>query len=57
MLTTEAYPAGQALACPAVKKSSAYVRGLEMAINNILSAEEECQTALKEMTQAGSGDP
>ncbi|MCD5530459.1 transposase, partial [Lactobacillus delbrueckii subsp. lactis] len=39
------------LACPAVKKSSAHIRGLEMAINNILSAEETCQTALKEMTK------
>ena len=39
------------LACPAVKKSSAHIRGLEMAINNILSAEETCQTALKEMAK------
>jgi hypothetical protein len=31
------------LACPAAKKSSAHIRGLEMAINNILSAEEACQ--------------
>ena len=35
------------LACPAVKQSSAHIRGLEMAINNILSAEEACQTASK----------
>ncbi|ALT47276.1 transposase [Lactobacillus delbrueckii subsp. bulgaricus] len=35
------------VACPAVKKNSAHVRGLKMAINNILSAEEECQTALE----------
>ncbi|AXI15113.1 transposase [Lactobacillus delbrueckii subsp. bulgaricus] len=34
------------VACPAVKKNSAHVRGLKMAINNTLSAEEECQTAL-----------
>lgn len=39
------------VACPAVKKDSAHIRGLEMAINNILSAEEACQTALKEMTK------
>ena len=39
------------IACPAVKKDSAHIRGLEMAINNILSAEEACQTALKEMTK------
>ncbi|ADQ61901.1 Transposase [Lactobacillus delbrueckii subsp. bulgaricus ND02] len=39
------------LACPAVKKSSAHIRGLEMAINNILSAEEECQSALQEMAK------
>lgn len=39
------------VACPAVKKNSAHIRGLEMAINNILSAEEACQTALKEMTK------
>lgn len=39
------------VACPAVKKDSAYIRGLEMAINNILSAEEACQIALKEMTK------
>ncbi|MCD5461076.1 transposase, partial [Lactobacillus delbrueckii] len=35
------------VACPAVKKNSAHIRGLKMAINNILSAEEECQTALE----------
>ena len=34
------------VACPAVKKNSAHIRGLKMAINNILSAEEECQTVL-----------
>ena len=49
------------IACPAVKKDSAHIRGLEMAINNILSAEEACQTALKgddqARSQAGSGDP
>ena len=39
------------VACPAVKKDSAHVRGLKMAINNILSAEEECQTALQEMAK------
>ncbi|GHN55928.1 hypothetical protein ME803_18770 [Lactobacillus delbrueckii] len=39
------------VACPAVKKNSAHVRGLKMAINNILSAEEECQTALQEMAK------
>lgn len=39
------------VACPAVKKDSAHIRGLEMAVNNILSAEEACQTALKEMTK------
>ena len=39
------------VACPAVKKNSAHVRGLKMAINNILSTEEECQTALQEMTK------
>lgn len=35
------------VACPAVKKNSAHIRGLKMAINNILSAEEECQTMAK----------
>ena len=39
------------VACPAVKKNSAHIRGLKMAINNILSAEEECQTALQEMAK------
>ena len=39
------------VACPAVKKNCAHVRGLKMAINNILSAEEECQTALQEMAK------
>ena len=39
------------VACPAVKKNSAHVRGLKMAINNILSAEEECQSALQEMAK------
>ena len=39
------------VACPAVKKDSAYVHGLKIAINNILSAEEECQTALQEMAK------
>ena len=39
------------LTCPAVKKNSAHIRGLKMAINNILSAEEECQTALQEMAK------
>ena len=39
------------VACPAVKKDSAYVRGLKKAVNNILSAEEECQTALQEMAK------
>ncbi|WP_308220402.1 IS110 family transposase [Lactobacillus delbrueckii] len=37
------------VACPAVKKNSAHIRGLKMAINNILSAEEECQTALAKL--------
>jgi transposase len=39
------------VACPAVKKNSSHVRGLKMAINNILSTEEECQTALQEMAK------
>ncbi|MBT8988880.1 transposase, partial [Lactobacillus delbrueckii subsp. bulgaricus] len=39
------------VACPAVKKNSAHIRGLKMTINNILSAEEECQTALQEMAK------
>lgn len=39
------------VACPAVKKNSAHIRGLKMAISNILSAEEECQTALQEMAK------
>ncbi|SUY98627.1 Mobile element protein [Lactobacillus delbrueckii subsp. lactis] len=39
------------VACPTVKKNSAHIRGLKMAINNILSAEEECQTALQEMAK------
>ncbi|ADQ60250.1 Transposase [Lactobacillus delbrueckii subsp. bulgaricus ND02] len=39
------------VACPAVKKNSAHIRGLKMAINNILSAEEECQSALQEMAK------
>ncbi|MCD5532490.1 transposase, partial [Lactobacillus delbrueckii subsp. lactis] len=39
------------VACPAVKKNSAHVRGLKMAINNILSAEEECQSVLQEMAK------
>ncbi|MCD5431727.1 IS110 family transposase, partial [Lactobacillus delbrueckii subsp. lactis] len=39
------------VACPAVKKNSAHIRGLKMAINNILNAEEECQTALQEMAK------
>ena len=37
------------VACPAVKKNSAHIRGLKMAINNILSAEEECQTAMAKL--------
>ena len=37
------------VACPAVKKNSAHIRGLKMAINNILSAEEECQSALAKL--------
>ncbi|WP_350345609.1 IS110 family transposase [Lactobacillus delbrueckii] len=36
------------VACPAVKKNSAHIRGLKMAINNILSAEED---ALQEMAK------
>ena len=39
------------VACPAVKKNSAHIRGLKMAINNILSAEEECQTALQALQE------
>ncbi|WP_268651593.1 IS110 family transposase [Lactobacillus delbrueckii] len=39
------------VACPAVKKNSAHIRGLKMAINNILSAEEECQSSLQEMAK------
>lgn len=35
------------VACPAVKKNSAHIRGLKMAINNILSAEEALQEMAK----------
>ncbi|OOV11153.1 hypothetical protein LL072_01615 [Lactobacillus delbrueckii subsp. lactis DSM 20072] len=42
------------LACPAVKKSSAHIRGLEMAINNILSAEETLPDSFKGDGQARS---
>lgn len=39
------------VACPAVKKDSAYIRGLKMAINAILNAEKERQTALDAMAK------